>query len=281
MPVAQPLDQSELRQLAELAERIARQAGEIAVRRRAEGVEVADRKSSIVDVVTAADREVEAFIRGAIAAARPADGFLGEETGAAAGASGLTWVVDPIDGTVNYLYGSTAYGISIAVVAGEPDPARWTPLVGVVVVPAIDVVYRAVAGGGATRNGTSLGVAAPASLAETMLATGFGYTADRRRQQIAVLGPVVGAVRDIRRVGAASVDFCSVADGTVDAYYERGLNPWDMAAGALVATEAGAALHTWDASGVRAYLVAAPGVDSALLTLIRDAEAAVLGSGAA
>lgn len=263
--------------LADLAERIARQAGAIAARRRREGVEVADRKSSIADVVTAADREVEAFIHAAIAEARPDDGFLGEETGAATGTSGLTWVVDPIDGTVNYLYGSTAYGISIAVVSGPPEPGLWRALAGVVAVPAIDVVFRAVSGGGATRNGQVLRVGSPASLAETMLATGFGYTAERRRSQVAVLGDVIGSVRDIRRVGAASVDFCSVADGTVDAYYERGLNPWDMAAGALVATEAGAVLHTWEAVGVRSYLAAAPGVDDELLALVQAAEERHLG----
>jgi myo-inositol-1(or 4)-monophosphatase len=265
-------------QFADLAESIARDAAALAALRRAEGVEVADRKSSIVDVVTAADREVEALIRARIAEARPDDAFHGEESGSASGASGITWVVDPIDGTVNYLYGSAEYGVSIGVVRGAPDPMTWQPLAGVVVAPATGTVFRAAVGQGATRDGVPLSVGAPASLAETLVATGFGYTADRRREQVAVLAGLIGEVRDIRRGGAASLDCCAVGAGVVDAYYERGINPWDMAGGALVAQEAGASIRIWEAGGTRSFLFASPAVADELEALVRGLETDALGA---
>ncbi|WP_413601476.1 inositol monophosphatase family protein [Curtobacterium sp. Curtsp57] len=265
-------------ELADLAESIATEAAELAARRRAEGVEVADRKSSIVDVVTAADREVEALVHDRIRAARPDDGFFGEETGGADGTSGITWVVDPIDGTVNYLYGSPQYAVSIGVVRGDPDPAVWEPIAGVVIAPATGDVFRAVAGEPATRNGTVLTVGEPASLGETLVATGFGYTADRRREQVAVLTGLLGEVRDIRRGGSAALDCCSVAAGVVDAYYERGINPWDMAGGSIVAASAGAVVTSWEAGGTRSFLFAAPSIAAELETLVRRVEAGVLGS---
>lgn len=263
-------------QFADLAEVIARDAAVLAARRRAEGVEVADRKSSIVDVVTAADREVEDLIRARIAEARPDDAFLGEESGTGAGTTGVTWVVDPIDGTVNYLYGSPDYGVSIGVVRGAADPTAWEPIAGVVVAPATGVVHRAVAGGGATRDGVPLHVGSPASLAESLVATGFGYTADRRRQQVDVLAGLIGEVRDIRRGGAASLDCCAVGAGVVDAYYERGINPWDMAAGSMVAREAGAVVRIWEAGGTRSFLFAVPAIADELTALVQHLEESAL-----
>ena len=259
-------------ELADLAEAIATDAAALAAGRRAEGVEVADRKSSIVDVVTAADRDVEALVHDRIRAARPDDGFLGEETGATPGTTGITWVVDPIDGTVNYLYGSSQYAVSIGVVRGEPDPAVWEPIAGVVVAPATGDVYRAVAGSPATLNGVPIAVATPASLAETLVATGFGYTVDRRREQVAVLAGLLGGVRDIRRGGSAALDCCAVGAGVVDAYYERGVNPWDIAAGAVVAASSGAVVRTWQAGGTRSFLFAAPSIADQLEALVRAAE---------
>ncbi|WP_420362528.1 inositol monophosphatase family protein [Curtobacterium aetherium] len=264
--------------LADLAESIAREAAALAVRRRAEGVEVADRKSSIADVVTAADREVEELIRRRLREARPDDAFLGEESGTADGTSGFTWVVDPIDGTVNYLYGSPVYAVSIAVVRGVPDPSMWEPVAGVVVAPATGQVHRAVAGGTATLDGRPLTVSAPTSLAETLVATGFGYTADRRWEQAAVLAGLVTEVRDVRRGGAAALDCCAVGAGTVDAYYERGINPWDMAAGSIVAAAAGAEVRTWEAGDTRSFLFAAPSIVEDLVTLVRALEDDVLAS---
>src|SRR5690606_24628028 len=153
-------------ELLTLATTIARSAAELAARRRTEGVAVAASRSSLEDVVTAADRETEALIRSLLAEARPDDGFLGEESGAASGTSGLTWVVDPIDGTVNYLYGIRHYAVSIAVVEGEPDPLTWRALAGVVVNPAIGEVFSASAGGGAFLDDRPIRVAAPVELSQ-------------------------------------------------------------------------------------------------------------------
>jgi myo-inositol-1(or 4)-monophosphatase len=227
-------------ELLDIAVRIANSAAELAARRRTEGVAVAASKSSLEDVVTAADRETEALIRSLLAEARPDDGFLGEESGAASGTSGLTWVVDPIDGTVNYLYGIRHYAVSIAVVEGEPDPLSWRALAGVVVNPAIGEVFTASAGGGAFLDGRPIRVAAPVELSQALIGTGFSYQSRERVQQAEALVGLLGGVRDIRRQGAAALDLCDVAAGRLNGYFERGLNPWDQAAGALVAREAGA-----------------------------------------
>ena len=227
-------------ELLAIALAIALEAGELAAARRAEGVEVAASKSSVEDIVTATDRETEALIRARLREQRPDDGFFGEESGAEAGVSGLTWVVDPIDGTVNFLYGFPNYAISIAVVAGEPDPATWTALAGVVLNPANGEVYTATAGGGAYLGEQRLSVATPVDLSQALIGTGFSYRAAVRREQAAVIAGLIGEVRDIRRMGSAALDLCAVASGRLNAYFERELNPWDQAAGALIATEAGA-----------------------------------------
>lgn len=227
-------------ELAALARSVALEAGALAARRRAEGVEIAATKSSIVDVVTAADREVEQLVRDRILAARPDDAILGEEGGGSAGTSGLTWVVDPIDGTVNYLYGIPFYAVSIAVVEGEPDPASWTALAGAVANPAIGELFHASRGGGAYLGERRIVASTAPRLELALVGTGFAYDAAMRGRQGAVVAALLPRVRDIRRQGVASLDLCAVACGRLDAYFERTLNPWDHAAGALVASEAGA-----------------------------------------
>lgn len=209
---------------------------------RPDQVQVAATKSSDVDPVTEMDRASEALLRRRLAARRPHDAILGEEGDDVAGTSGLTWVLDPIDGTVNYLYGVASYAVSVAVVAGEPDPAAWTPLAGAVHSVVDGVTWTAARGQGADRDGTAVHVREAPSLATCLVGTGFGYAAERRAQQAQVLAQVLPQVRDIRRLGAAAIDLCLLAQGSLDLYYERGLNPWDVAAGGLVATEAGAAL---------------------------------------
>ena len=226
-------------ELLDLARAIALEAGELAAVRRREGVEVAATKSSVVDVVTA-DREVEELVRARIAAARPQDAILGEEGGASGGTSGITWVVDPIDGTVNYLYGIPHYAVSIAVVEGEPDPLRWTALAGAVFNPAIGELYTASRGGGAFLGERPIRIADAAPLGQALVATGFAYDAGMRGRQGEVVARLLPHVRDIRRAGTASLDLAAVAAGRLNAFYERTLNPWDHAAGALVAEEAGA-----------------------------------------
>ena len=258
-------------ELKDLAVSIAIEAGELALRRRREGVSVAATKSSAVDVVTAADREVEAFIRGRLAAARPGDGFLGEESDSALGSTGLTWIVDPIDGTVNYLYDIPSWAVSVAVAEGGTDPATWRVLAGCVVNPSMGEVFAASAGAGATLGGQPVSVSAPSSLSQSLVATGFGYDAERRREQATTVSRLIGEVRDIRRMGAASLDLCALAAGRIDAYYERGLSAWDFAAGALIAAEAGAVVEVADVrEGRRLVAAAPPGIAEEFLSLIRE-----------
>jgi len=222
------------------ARTIALRAGELARQRRHDGVEVAASKSSPVDIVTEADREAEALIRGLLAEERPGDGFFGEESGAERGTTGLTWIVDPIDGTVNFLYGIPHYAVSIAVVEGEPDPQTWTALAGCVVNPASGEVYEATVGGGAFLGGSPIRVADAVPLAHALVGTGFAYDSVTRGEQGQLAADLLPFVRDIRRLGTASLDLCFVAAGRQNAYYERTLSPWDYAAGALIAREAGA-----------------------------------------
>jgi myo-inositol-1(or 4)-monophosphatase len=226
--------------LLALARDIALEAAERVALARRGVIEVADVKSSSVDVVTQVDRDTESFIRERLLEARPHDGFLGEESGGGSGSSGLTWVVDPIDGTVNYLYGIPHYAVSIAVVEGEPDPQTWNALAGAVINPATGELFTGSTGGGAFLGDRRLRVSQPDSLEQTLLATGFAYDAGIRAEQGEVVARLLQRVRDIRRMGTASLDLCAVAAGRVDAYFERTLNPWDHAAGALIAEEAGA-----------------------------------------
>ena len=258
-------------ELLDLATRIAVEAGDLAAQRRTQGVTVAASKSSLEDVVTQADRDTEDLIRSLLAEARPDDGILGEEGGGSvAGTSGLTWVVDPIDGTVNYLYGIRHYAVSIAVVEGGQDPATWTALAGVVHNPAADEVFAAARGAGATLNGVLISVAPPVELSQALIGTGFAYVAHDRRAQARILVELIGRVRDIRRQGAAALDLCDVAAGRLNGYFERGLNPWDFAAGALIASEAGARVAGLRGSrpSVDFVLAAEPGVSDALETAL-------------
>jgi myo-inositol-1(or 4)-monophosphatase len=243
--------------LLAIARDIALRAGELAKLRRSEGVSVAASKSSSVDIVTEADRETERLIRGALAEARPDDGFYGEESGAEKGSSGLTWIVDPIDGTVNFLYGIPHYAVSIAVVEGEPDPLTWTALAGCVVNPASGEVFTASAGGGAHLGGTEIHVAEAVDLSQSLVATGFAYDSAMRGRQGRLVAELLPLVRDIRRLGTASLDLSFVACGRLNAYFERTLSPWDHAAGALIAREAGATVKgLGDAQPSRDFILA-------------------------
>ncbi|MGB9372829.1 MAG: inositol monophosphatase family protein [Jiangellales bacterium] len=229
-----PTEAGDLRALLALAEAIALAAGDTAAHyRAARGVSVMATKSSPTDVVTAADTAVEAQIRAAVAQARPDDAVIGEEGDDAGGTSGLRWVVDPIDGTVNYLYGHARYAVSIGV--EDTDGG----LVAVVHAPATGETWTAARGLGAWLDGSPITTSDCDALGDALVATGFGYRADRRARQAAVLADVLPRVRDIRRAGAASLDLCDVACGRLDGYYEQGLQPWDLAAGRLIVTEAG------------------------------------------
>ena len=247
-----------MRELHELNVGLAVEAAELARTRRAEGVAVAASKSSLVDIVTEADREVERLVVDRIRAARPDDGILGEEGTSVASTSGLTWVIDPIDGTVNYFYDIPAYAVSIALVEGEPEPTTWRALSGVVINGATGERFEALRGEGARLDGRAIRVAdaVPASMA--LVGTGFGYDAERRERQAAVVQGLIGSVRDIRRIGSAALDLASVACGRLNGYFERGLQPWDMAAGALLVEEAGGVVRGVDgARASSAFVLAA------------------------
>jgi myo-inositol-1(or 4)-monophosphatase len=256
--------------LAELACAVAVEAGELLRSRHGE-VRVVQTKSSPTDVVTQMDRAAEDLIRGRILAARPGDAILGEEGGQpeAVGAGGVRWVVDPLDGTVNYLYGLPDWSVSIA---AELDG---TVVAGAVSVPERQRLFSARLGGGAWETAadaepTALACSSRVVLADALVGTGFGYFAARRAVQGRVVAAVLPLVRDIRRGGSAAVELCSVAAGHLDAFYERGLNPWDVAAGGLIAREAGAqvgGLHGRPASDSMA-IAAGPGLFSALHDLL-------------
>jgi myo-inositol-1(or 4)-monophosphatase len=229
-------------ELLELAIATARAAAELVARGRASAADHVDVKSSPTDVVTAVDKASEELIVGRLLGARPDDGLLGEEGADRAGTSGVRWVVDPIDGTVNFLYGLPPYAVSIAAeVDGEVRA-------GAVLEVASGELFTATRGGGAFLSSPAhpdpvrLTAGGPASLEQTLVGTGFSYEVEQRRGQGAVVARLITRVRDIRRNGSSAVDLCSVAAGRIDAYYELGLKPWDHAAAALVAVEAGAVL---------------------------------------
>jgi myo-inositol-1(or 4)-monophosphatase len=265
--------------ILDVAVEIAREAGDMLLAKRPHRPEVVQTKSSPTDVVTALDREAERLIRDRIHAARPGDAILGEEGGQTPGSAEgrRRWIVDPIDGTVNFLYGLPDWSVSIAVEETVGETRRI--VAGAVFVVPRGELFAAARGGGAylyrdgaapERLSCNTGVALPAAL----VATGFGYESGFRAEQARVLAEVLPRVRDIRRGGSAAADLCSVAAGRVDAYYERGPKLWDYAAGGLVATEAGARLRgIGDAPGADLILCASPGLfeelDGLLATLGR------------
>jgi myo-inositol-1(or 4)-monophosphatase len=227
-----PVDPGEL---LVLALSVVRPAAELAREMRIRGVSGVTTKSTETDVVTAADQAVERQVRDALAAARPGDRVFGEEYGTAStgGDSDVRWILDPIDGTVNYLYGLPMYAVSLGVEVGGRVVA------GVVHNPVTGDEWTATLGGGAWRDGRRLRCSAVSDLGLALVGTGFAYDAARRAHQAKVAAGLLPRIRDIRRFGVASIDLCLAAEGALDAVYEKGLNPWDYAAGGLVASEAG------------------------------------------
>jgi myo-inositol-1(or 4)-monophosphatase len=214
-------------------------------------------------MVSDADRAAEQAISQLLRAERPSDGLLGEEGLAVEGSSGRRWVVDPLDGTTNYLYRYRAWAVSVAVEDSEGA------LAGVVHDPLNDETFTAERDAGASLNGEPIRVRDLAELERALVATGFGYDPDVRRGQAEVLLRVLPHVRDVRRAGAAALDLCHVAAGRLDGYYERGINHWDWAAGALIVREAGGAVVPLE--GGRAGLAAAgPRLVEALAALAAE-----------
>ncbi len=278
------LDPAELRSVAE---RLATEAAGFVRRRRQEVFGGAPQrestgpavraKSTPTDPVTIVDTETERLLRDRLAELRPGDHVLGEEGGGSAdGSDGRpTWVVDPIDGTVNFVYGLPAYVVSVAV---QVDGRS---LAGAVAHVVDGAVYSAALGHGAhvQHDGTTtqLRCSEVADLSMSLVGTGFGYDPLVRERQAAVLASLLPQVRDIRRFGSAALDLCLVAAGQLDAYYEDNLNAWDWAAGALIAAEAGARLRlpapTGSVGGAGMVVAAAPGVDDALTAALSGAGA--------
>jgi myo-inositol-1(or 4)-monophosphatase len=262
--------------LLALAVRVAKEAGRVLVEERPRDLGVAETKSSPTDIVTEMDQRSEKLIVEGILAERPDDGFLGEEGTDRDGTSGVRWIIDPIDGTVNYLYEIPGWCVSIGV------EVEGRMLAGVVEIPMLRETFTALAGGGAWRNGepirawSSQSQGRPVPMERALVATGFGYSVQRRATQGAIVADLVPKVRDIRRGGAAAIDLCSVACGRVDGYFERGAKPWDLAAGELIATEAGAivgGLHGTAASEDMT-VAAGPGLFEALCAFLETHDAA-------
>ena len=193
-------------------------------------------KSSARDFATQMDHASEELIVKALLSARPGDGIIGEEGAHRASTSGITWVIDPIDGTVNYFYNLPGWNISIAAKNDEGV------LIGVVSAPTLNSVWHATRGGGAFLNGKKIHCSNAEDLKESLIATGFSYDFEERIRQGEKIASLIPRVRDIRRNGAAAVDLCHVASGAVDGYFETGLKEWDLAAGGLIAKEAGAVI---------------------------------------
>jgi myo-inositol-1(or 4)-monophosphatase len=247
---------------------MAREAGALLVDRFGGPAREVDVKSSATDMVSAADRDAEALIEGILREERPDDGLLAEEGGRSHARSGRRWVVDPLDGTTNFLYGFPVWGVSVALEG--PDH----PILGVVLDPVRDELFVAEYGAGASLNGDRLEMRPRGDLQTALLATGFGYDAERRSKQAQVMGGVLPCIRDVRRGGAAALDLCWLAAGRLDAYYERGVNHWDWAAARLVVSEAGGEVA--DLDGHPHGLAAAhPSLLPSLLDLLGDAESGV------
>ncbi len=256
--------------LLEVAEQLVGEAADFVRRRRAEifgaGPAVPVRtKSSPTDPVTLADIETEQFVRDRLAQLRPGDEVLGEEGGDSDSGGAVRWVVDPIDGTVNFLYGIPAYAVSLAAqVDGVSVAGAVADVAGGQIYSAAMGLGAQVIEAGARRR---LRCSTVGELSMTLLGTGFGYAPARRGAQAALLAQLLPTVRDVRRLGSAALDLCMVAAGRLDAHYEHGLNEWDWAAGALIAAEAGAVvvLPGLEEEGAELLLAAAPGVAGHLI----------------
>jgi myo-inositol-1(or 4)-monophosphatase len=268
-PVSQPVPAD----LAALASAVAQEAGELLLARHGR-VAVVRTKSSPTDVVTEMDHAAEKLIRDRLLAARPADAILGEE-GGQTGSGPVRWIVDPLDGTVNYLYELPGWGVSVAAEVGGVIVA------GAVCVPLQRSTFTATLGSGAWLESAwegsrrRLACNRAVALTDALVATGFSYASGQRADQGRVVAAVLPRVRDIRRAGAAAVDLCSVAAGRVDAYYEQGTHYWDIAAGGLIAREAGAMTGglRGDEAGEAMTLAADPALFGELRDLLASLDA--------
>lgn len=256
------MEQATKIEILNLALSIAKEAGELLSKR----PEVFDleTKSSAIDFATQMDLASEKLLVSRILAARADDGIVAEEGSAIESKSGVTWVIDPLDGTVNYFYGIAGWNVSIA--AKDSEGVQ----VGVVYAPTINSLWSAIRGGGATLNGKKISCNDPISLDRALIATGFAYDMAIRKSQAELVSKVIESARDIRRIGAGAADLCSVASGSLDAFYEYGLKEWDLAAGGLIAQEAGALVtgRNGGLAGTEMVIAAGPALHAELVKLI-------------
>ncbi|CAB5240157.1 unannotated protein [freshwater metagenome] len=241
-------DRSEINELLALAIRVGGEAADL-LSQRPEILELST-KSSAMDIVTQMDKASEAHIVKSILEVRPDDGMIGEEGASRPTQSGVTWVIDPLDGTVNYFYGLPGWNVSIA--AKDESGA----IVGCVTAPTINSRWHASRGGGAFLNDSRISCNDPIELNRALIGTGFSYDVTEREEQLRQVALLLPRCRDIRRFGAAAVDLCCVASGQLDGYFEAGLMEWDLAAGALIASEAGARV-TKENGPTRSFTLAA------------------------
>jgi myo-inositol-1(or 4)-monophosphatase len=235
------------------------------------GIGPVQAKSTATDPVTAVDRATEQLIVDRLRRDRPGDAILGEESGERQGQTGVRWVIDPIDGTVNFVYGIAAYAVSIG---AELDGRL---VAGAVVDIVAEHTYAAAVGDGATGPDGSLQVTDTPDLAHALIGTGFAYDAEHRRRQAETLVEILPRIRDIRRMGSAALDLCAVAAGRLDGFYETGLQPWDLAAGAVLVREAGGVVHELPIAGRETVMTiaAGPAVAEGLIDELRLAGAGI------
>jgi fructose-1,6-bisphosphatase/inositol monophosphatase family enzyme len=257
-------------ELRSIAEQLARAAGDMALAGRKSGDVTATTKSSPTDMVTQYDKASEDMITDGLRELRPDDGIVGEEGASRDGTSGITWHIDPIDGTSNFYFDIPMWAVSIGAVDENG------PIAGAVYAPALGDMFTAARGEGATLNGNRISVRENTLLSDALVCTGFSYHVSQREAHARRVATMVGQIRDIRRFGAAAIDLCFVACGRLDAYFEEHLNSWDLIAGQVIATEAGALVtnYSGDTATPQEVLASQPGVQKALIQLIADSEKA-------
>jgi len=247
-----------------IAESLAREAGDMALRGRKSGPLTATTKSSPIDMVTKFDKASEAMITEGLAKVRPDDAIIGEEGANKKGTSGITWHIDPIDGTTNFYFDVPMWAVSIGAVDEHG------PLAGAVYVPALGEMFSGARGEGSTVNGLPIRVRNNNDIADSLVCTGYSYRISEREVHAKRVADIVMKVRDIRRFGAAAVDLCFVACGRLDVYFEEHLNSWDLIAGQVIATEAGAVFSDYVGNPVTPaqVLASTPGVHADFIRLI-------------
>ena len=254
-------------ELRSIAETLARQAGDMALRGRKSGDVTATTKSSPTDMVTQYDKASEELITAGLAQIRTDDAIVGEEGASKSGTSGITWHIDPIDGTSNFFFDIPMWAVSIGAVDEHG------PLAGAVYVPALGEMFSAARNEGATMNGNIISCRDNSLLSDAMVCTGFSYRISERHAHAQRVAQMVMKVRDIRRFGAAAVDLCFVACGRLDAYFEEHLHSWDLVAGQIIATEAGAIVTNYEGASVtpEQVLATTPLIQKELIALIAEA----------